>query len=72
MKRLPAFFRTAAGAEPVRDWLLALEHSDDRKKIGTDIGAVEFGWPIGMPTCRPLKGGLYEVQPISCTVESRE
>ncbi|MDR0354334.1 MAG: type II toxin-antitoxin system RelE/ParE family toxin, partial [Deltaproteobacteria bacterium] len=21
---------------------------------------VEFGWPIGMPTCRPLGGGLYE------------
>jgi phage-related protein len=41
--------------------LLALE-SEDRKKIGLDIGQVEFGWPVGMPVCRPLKDGLYEVR----------
>ena len=23
---------------------------------------VEFGWPIGMPVCRPLGHGLYEVR----------
>jgi phage-related protein len=23
---------------------------------------VEFGWPIGMPVCRPLGDGLYEVR----------
>ena len=23
---------------------------------------VELGWPIGMPTCRPLGKGLYEVR----------
>lgn len=23
---------------------------------------VEFGWPIGMPACRPLRQGLYEVR----------
>jgi phage-related protein len=23
---------------------------------------VEFGWPIGMPACRPLGDGLYEVR----------
>jgi phage-related protein len=23
---------------------------------------VEFGWPIGMPTCRALGKGLYEVR----------
>lgn len=27
-----------------------------------DIATVEFGWPVGMPTCRPLKDGLYEVR----------
>jgi phage-related protein len=26
------------------------------------IQAVEFGWPIGMPTCRSLKQGLFEVR----------
>lgn len=23
---------------------------------------VEYGWPTGMPTCRPLGGGLHEVR----------
>jgi phage-related protein len=63
MKRLNAvFFRTAAGGEPVRAWLKALEPIEDRKRIGLDIKTVEFGWPVGMPTCRPLKDGLYEVR----------
>jgi len=63
LKRIPAiFFRTAAGREPVRDWLRALEPVEDRKQIGIDIQAVEFGWPIGMPVCRPLGDGLFEVR----------
>jgi phage-related protein len=33
-----------------------------RKQIGVDIKTVEFGWPIGMPVCRSLGDGLYEVQ----------
>jgi phage-related protein len=62
MKRIPAlFFRTTAGGEPVREWLKAMEPID-RKSIGVDISTVEFGWPVGMPTCRPLKDGLYEVR----------
>ncbi len=23
---------------------------------------MEFGWPVGMPVCRPLGKGLYEVR----------
>jgi phage-related protein len=34
----------------------------DRKHIGEDIKTAEFGWPIGMPVCRPLGAGLYEVR----------
>jgi phage-related protein len=34
----------------------------DRKKIGEDIKTVEFGWPIGVPVCRPLGEGIYEVR----------
>lgn len=56
------FFRTEAGNEPVRDWLKSLTPIEDRKQIGIDIKTVEFGWPIGMPTCRPLGNGLYEVR----------
>ena len=62
-KRVPAVFsRTSAGGEPVRDWLKALPSSEDRKRIGADIKTVEFGWPLGMPVCRPLPGGIYEVR----------
>lgn len=62
LKRVPAvFFRSRTGAEPVRDWLRSLD-KQDRFRIGTDLKTVEFGWPIGMPTCRPLGQGLYEVR----------
>ena len=61
-KKLPAaFFTTESGTEPVREWLLAMPR-EDRKKIGENIKAIEFGWPIGMPVCRPLGKGLYEVR----------
>jgi phage-related protein len=62
-KRVPAiFFRTEAGGEPVREWLKGLPSPEDRKRIGEDIKTVEFGWPIGMPVCRPLGEGIYEVR----------
>jgi len=61
-KRVPAsFYRTKAGNEPVRIWLKSL-NAEDRRSIGEDIKAVEFGWPIGMPTCRPMGDGLHEVR----------
>jgi phage-related protein len=61
-KRVPAiFYRTEAGGEPVRDWLKGLSQ-EDRKRIGEDIKTVDFGWPIGMPVCRPLGDGVYEVR----------
>jgi len=61
-KRVPAiFFRTEAGGEPLRDWLKSLP-SEDRKRIGEDIGTVEVGWPVGMPVCRPMGDRLYEVR----------
>jgi phage-related protein len=49
------------GGEPVRDWLKSLEKAD-RIRIGEDIREIEFEWPVGMPTCRPLGQGLYEVR----------
>ncbi|OEJ67062.1 type II toxin-antitoxin system RelE/ParE family toxin [Magnetovibrio blakemorei] len=61
-KRIQAvFFRSDTGAEPVRDWLKTLD-KQDRFRIGTDIKTVEYGWPIGMPTCKPMKNGLFEVR----------
>jgi phage-related protein len=62
LKKITAvFFATEAGAEPVRDWLKDLSKTD-RVRIGGDICTVELGWPIGMPVCRPLGDGLYEVR----------
>lgn len=61
-KKLTArFYETATGRKPVRDWLLELS-VQDRRLIGFDIQTVEFGWPIGMPTCRSLGNRLWEVR----------
>src|SRR5437773_10300641 len=27
-----------------------------------DIAKVQYGWPVGLPLCRPLSGGLWEVR----------
>ena len=62
LKRIPAvFYRNDNGKEPVRDWLQELE-AEDRRKLGKDIATVEYGWPVGMPLCRSLGGGLWEVR----------
>ncbi|MDO8533309.1 MAG: type II toxin-antitoxin system RelE/ParE family toxin, partial [Xanthobacteraceae bacterium] len=59
---LPVFFyRTRAGAEPVRKWLRALPDGD-RRAIGADLRRVQTGWPVGMPLCRSLGGGLWELR----------
>jgi phage-related protein len=62
VKRLPAvFYALPSGHEPVRAWLKELE-PEDRQAIGEDIKDVEFSWPIGMPLCRALGKGLWEVR----------
>ncbi|MES0869512.1 type II toxin-antitoxin system RelE/ParE family toxin [Pseudovibrio sp. SCP19] len=67
-KRLRAyFFKTDSGNEPVRDWVLSLS-LDDKKQIGKSILKIEMGWPIGMPYCRPMQNGLFEVR---CNLESK-
>lgn len=56
LKRIEAiFYRTAAGGEPVRDWLKKLQPIEDRKQIGVDIKTVEFGWPIDLELARKNK-----------------
>jgi len=56
------FYSNDRGKMPVREWLLCFSR-DDKKIIGEDIKTVEFSWPIGMPTVRPLGNKLYEVRP---------
>jgi phage-related protein len=35
---------------------------EDRHHIGRDLTLVQFGWPVGMPRCRSLGNGLWEVR----------
>jgi len=51
------FWRSANGRDPVREWLNELSRGDKRT-IGRDIAKVQYGWPVGLPLCRPLSGGL--------------
>jgi len=55
------FYRTLNGKEPVRDWLKDLEEAD-RRAVGLDLQRVQYRWPVGMPLCRAMKGGLWEVR----------
>ena len=36
--------------------------TEERRVIGKDIQKIEFGWPLGLPVCRPLGEGLWEVR----------
>ena len=66
-----AFYATSAGGEPVRDWLKD-QPKNHRHAIGYDLMKAQYGWPVGMPLCRPLKGGLYEIRTtLSDDTESR-
>src|SRR5260370_33405395 len=62
LKPIPlVFWRSATRREPVREWLNELSR-EDKRAIGRDIAKVQYGWPMGLPLCRPLSGGLWEVR----------
>lgn len=56
-----SFWRSATGREPVREFLHDLP-LDDKKKAGRDIGQLQFGWPIGMPLVRKIRGDVWELR----------
>jgi phage-related protein len=61
-RKIPlVFFQTAAGSEPVREWLKGLRENE-RHAIGRDLMRAQWRWPVGMPLCRPLGNGLWEVR----------
>ncbi len=45
----------------VRDWLRDLDEGD-RNAVGQDLMRVWYRWPVGMPLCRALGEGLWEVR----------
>lgn len=55
------FFITEKGNEPVREWLKSLP-APERRTVGEDMKAVQFGWPLGMPLVRKLSKNLWEVR----------
>jgi phage-related protein len=55
------FFRSDAGREPVREWLKSLDETE-RHAIGKDLLRAQWRWPVGMPLCRPMGRGLWEVR----------
>ena len=54
------FYRASSGKEPVRAWLVEMPDADC-KTIGLDLMRAQFRWPVGMPLCRPMGQGLFEV-----------
>src|SRR6202142_4762120 len=51
------FFRTQSNEEPVRGL-----HQGERRAIGSDLLKAQWRWPVGMPLCRPMGKGLWEVR----------
>jgi phage-related protein len=61
-QKIPLIFcRTATGSEPVREWLKGLPETE-RQAIGKDLLRAQWRWPVGMPLCRSMGNGLWEVR----------
>jgi len=55
------FFRSGRGTEPVREWLRELPEAE-RQAVGKDLLRAQWRWPVGMPLCRPMGNGLWEIR----------
>ena len=55
------FYSTAIGNAVIRDWLRDFSPKD-RAILGWDLQRVQMGFPMGLPLCRSLGGGLWEVR----------
>ena len=61
-RKIPlVFYRLRPESEPVREWLKELPEAE-RQAIGKDLLRAQWRWPVGMPLCRPLGKGLWEVR----------
>ena len=45
----------------MRDWLRGLDEKG-RNAIGQDLMRVQYRWPVGMPLCRAMGEGLWEIR----------
>ena len=55
------FYRSGSGKEPVREWLKDLDEAD-RQAVGQDLMRAQWRWPVGMPLCRAMRQGLWEIR----------
>ena len=56
------FFRNGGnGNEPVREWLKDLDVAG-RQAVGRDLMRAQWRWPVGMPLCRAMGRGLWEIR----------
>jgi hypothetical protein len=51
------FWRSSAGKEDVRDWLVALS-LEDKRIIGHDLSLGQFGWPLACHCAGRLVAGF--------------
>lgn len=57
------FYRTDAGNEPALDWFRELGQ-EERRTVGADLRTLQIGFPLGMPLCRSLGDGLWELRSV--------
>ena len=55
------FYKSLQGNQPCREFLLSLDR-DDRREVGSDIFAVQQGFPLGLPLCRKMDKDLWEIR----------
>ena len=55
------FYQTPTGRPVILEWLRAFD-KPDRAILGFDLKRVQLGFPMGLPLCRSLGGGLWEVR----------
>ena len=55
------FYQTPVGRPVISEWLRSFD-KPDRAILGFDLKRVQFGFPMGLPLCRSLGGGLWEVR----------
>lgn len=60
-QKTPLVFYRSSGKEPVRDWLKALD-APDRLAVGQDLMRAQWRRPVGMPLCRALGQGHWEIR----------
>ena len=60
-KTVLIFYRSSRGNEPVREWLKSMA-APDRLAVGQDLMRAQWRWPVGMPLCRAMGQGLWEIR----------